>query len=175
MQWLTEVNVVGGQAAIGIHACSPRGIDRGAILWKLTGNNAVTKPGHSLLPALIILFLVSYGLLTMLVVEQGRTIESQRGLIEMLFSDSVELTGMKGKENQRRQSEAQARAHSQMKPPPAQAAPPRVPQVQSPSSNPPQAGGAKSQSTSKFARPLPQKPPKSTADQDDERRMLISI
>jgi len=142
-------------------------------LWKLTGNKTVTKPGHSLLPALIILFLVSYGLLTMLVVEQGRTIDSQRGLIQMLFSDSVELTGMKGKENQRRQAEAQARTHSQMKPPPAQAAP-RNPQGQSPTSNPPQAG-TKSQSTSKLARPLPQKPPKSTADQDDERRMLISI
>ena len=142
-------------------------------MWKLTGNNAVTKPGHSLLPALIILFLVSYGLLTMLVVEQGRTIDSQRGLIQMLFSDSVELTGLKGKENQRQQAEAQARAHALKKSPPAQATP-RTPQVQSPSSNPPQAG-AKSQSTSKLGRPLPQKPPKATADQDDERRILVSI
>ncbi len=142
-------------------------------MWKLTGNNAVTKPGHSLLPALVILFLVSYGLLTMLVVEQGRTIDSQRGLIQMLFSDSVELSGMKGKENLRHQAEAQARARSQVKPPPAQAAP-RAPQVQSPSSDPPQAG-VKSQSTSKLAKPLPQRPPKSTADQDDERRTLISI
>ena len=92
-------------------------------MWNLTGNNAVTKPGRSLLPALIILFLVSYGLLTMLVVEQGRTIDSQRGLIQMLFSDSVELTGLKGKENQRQQAEAQARAHALKKSPPAQAAP----------------------------------------------------
>lgn len=140
-------------------------------MWKLTGNNTATKPGHSLLPALIILFVVSYGLLTMLVVEQGRTIDSQRGLIQMLFSDSVELTGLKGKENQRKQAEAQA--HTLKKSPPAQAAP-KVPQVQSPSSIPPQAG-AKSQSTSKLARPLPQKPPKPAADQDDERRILISI
>ncbi len=141
-------------------------------MWKLTGNNAGTKPGHSLLPALVILFVVSYGLLTMLVVEQGRTIDSQRGLIEMLFTDSVELTGLKGKENQRQQAEAEARAHAMKKTPPAQAAP-KAPQMQSPSI-PPQAG-AKSQSTSKLARPLPQKPPKPTADQDDERRMLISI
>ena len=140
-------------------------------MWNLTGNNAVTKPGRSLLPALIILFLVSYGLLTMLVVEQGRTIDSQRGLIQMLFSDSVELTGLRGKENQRKQAEAQARAPK--KSPPAQAAP-QTPQMQSPSSNPPQVG-AKSQSTSKLARPLPQKPPKATADQDDERRILVSI
>ena len=138
-------------------------------MWNLTGDKAVSKPGRSLLPVLIILFLVSYGLLTMLVVEQGRTIDSQRGLIQMLFSDSVELTGMKGKQ----QAEAQARAQSQMKPPATKAAP-RDPQVQSPSSNPPQAG-AKNQSTSKHGRPLPQKPPKATADQGDERRMLISI
>lgn len=142
-------------------------------MLNLTGDSAVRKPGRSLLPVLIILFLVSYGLLTMLVVEQGRTIDSQRGLIQMLFSDSVELTGMKGKENQRQQAEAQARAHSQMKSPPAQAAP-QDPKVQSPSSNPPQVG-AKNQSTSKHGRPLPQKPPKATSDQGDERRMLISI
>ena len=36
-------------------------------MWSLTGDNAVSKPGRSLLPVLIILFLVSYGLLTMLV------------------------------------------------------------------------------------------------------------
>jgi hypothetical protein len=145
-------------------------------LWKLAGNNAATKPGHSLLPVLIILFLVSYGLLTMLVVEQGRTIDSQRGLIQMLFSDSVELTGLKRQEkNQRHQAEAEARAHALKTSPPARAqAAPRVPQVQNPSSHPPQAG-AKSQSTSKLARPLPQKPPKATADQDDERRILVSI
>ena len=65
-------------------------------MWNLTGNNAVTKPGRSLLPVLIVLFLVSYGLLTMLVVEQGRTIDSQRSLIQMLFSDSVELTRLEG-------------------------------------------------------------------------------
>jgi hypothetical protein len=142
-------------------------------VWNLTGNNAVTKPGRSLLPALVILFLVSYGLLTMLVVEQTRTIDSQRSLIQMLFSDSVELTGLKGKENQRHQAEAEARAHALKKSSPAQTMP-KVPEVQSPSSNPPQAG-AKSQSTSKLARPLPQRPPKATADQGDERRMLISI
>jgi len=142
-------------------------------LWNLTGNNAATKPGRSLLPVLIVLFLVSYSLLTMLVVEQGRTIDSQRSLIQMLFSDSVELTGLKGKENQRQQAEAEARAHALKKSPPAATAP-RAPQVQTPSPNPPQAG-AKSQSTSKLARPLPQKPPKATSDQDDERRILVSI
>lgn len=120
---------------------------------------------------LTVLFLVSYGLLTMLVVEQGRTIDSQRNLIRMLFDDSIELNGMKGKANQKQQAEAraqaQAQAQSKMKTPPAQA-----PQMQAPPS--PRAG-AKSQSTSKFAKPFPQKPPKDSSDQGDERRLLMKI
>jgi len=39
-------------------------------LWNLTGDNATRKSSRSLLPVLTILFLLSYGLLTMLVVEQ---------------------------------------------------------------------------------------------------------
>lgn len=47
------------------------------------------------LPVLTLLFLVSYGLMTMLIVEQGRTIESQRALIRELFRDSTELSATK--------------------------------------------------------------------------------
>lgn len=145
-------------------------IDRGAILWNLTGDIVTRKPGRTLLPVLTVLFVVSYGLLTMLVVEQGRTIDSQRNLIRMLFDDSIELNGMKGKANQKQQADAraQAQAQSKMKTPPSQA-----PQMQASPSPSPQAG-AKSQSTSKF-RPIPQKPPKDTSDQGDVRRMLITI
>ncbi len=46
---------------------------------------------------LTILFLISYGLMTMLIVEQGRTIESQRALIRELFRDSKELSAVKMK------------------------------------------------------------------------------
>ena len=120
---------------------------------------------------LTVLFIVSYGLLTMLVVEQGRTIDSQRTLIRQLFDDSTQLSSMKGKANQQKQAEAEARAKSQLKSPATQAAP-RDPQVQS--APVPQAG-AKNESRSKFARPLPQRPPKDTSDQVDERRTLISI
>jgi hypothetical protein len=140
-------------------------------LWNLTGDNATSKPGRTLLPVLTVLFLVSYGLLTMLVVEQGRTIDSQRNLIRLLFDDSVQLSSLKGKANQKRQAEAQAQA--QMKAPPAQATP-RGPQATPQSAQPPRAG-AKNQSTSKLGKALPQKPPKDTSDQEDERRMLISI
>jgi hypothetical protein len=140
-------------------------------LWNLTGDIVTRKPGRTLLPVLTILFLVSYGLLTMLVVEQGRTIDSQRNLIRMLFDDSIELNGMKGKANQKQQAEARALAQAQgkTKTPPAQA-----PQMLAPSAPTPPAG-AKSQSTSKSGRPLLQKPPKDTSEQGDERRMLIKI
>jgi len=47
------------------------------------------------LPLLTVLFLISYGLMTMLIVEQGATIESQRALIRELFRDSRELSAVK--------------------------------------------------------------------------------
>jgi hypothetical protein len=140
-------------------------------LWNLTGDNATRKSSRSLLPVLTILFLLSYGLLTMLVVEQGRTIDSQRNLIHLLFSDSVQLSSIKGKAAQKQNdARAEAQAQAQKK---SQAAPSH-PTTQSPSMHQPQAG-AKNQSTSKSGRPLPQKPPKETVDQGDDRRILISI
>lgn len=143
-------------------------------MWNLTGDNATRKSSRSLLPVLTILFLLSYGLLTMLVVEQGRTIDSQRNLIHLLFSDSVQLSSIKGKAAQKQNdARAEAQAQAQKKSPPAQAVP-SDPRTQSPSMHQPQAG-AKNQSTSKTGRPLPQKPPKETVDQGDDRRILISI
>jgi hypothetical protein len=50
-----------------------------------------------MLPLLVILFIVSYGILTMLVFEQGQTIESQRGLIREMLKDSTQLATLKGK------------------------------------------------------------------------------
>jgi hypothetical protein len=143
-------------------------------LWNLTADNATRKSSRSLLPVLTILFVVSYGLLTMLVVEQGRTIDSQRNLIHLLFSDSVQLSGIKGKAAQKQNdAQAQARAQAQKKSPQMQSAP-SDPRMQSPSIHQPQAG-ANNQSTSKFTRRLPQRPPKSTVDQGDDRRTLLTI
>ena len=51
----------------------------------------------TLLPLLVILFIVSYGILTLLVFEQGRTIESQRLLIRGMLQDSTQLASLKGK------------------------------------------------------------------------------
>jgi cytoskeletal protein RodZ len=50
------------------------------------------------LPLLVVLFLISYGLMTMLIVEQGQTIESQRALIRELFVDSKELSAVKSQQ-----------------------------------------------------------------------------
>jgi hypothetical protein len=49
---------------------------------------------------LTVLFLISYGLMTMLIVEQGATIESQRALIRELFRDSTELSATRMKAQQ---------------------------------------------------------------------------
>jgi len=123
------------------------------LLNSLTNDQLVLpqKPKYSLLPLLTVLFLVSYGLLTMLVVEQGKTIDTQRYLIKQLFSDSVQLTTMKGSAIQKRQA-AQAKANSQA-----------------------QDKANRNHSAGKLQRPLPQKPPKDAADTTDERRSLISI
>jgi hypothetical protein len=57
-----------------------------------------TSKKRGWLPVLTVLFLISYGLMTMLIIEQGSTIESQRALIRELFRDSSELTKMKGQD-----------------------------------------------------------------------------
>jgi hypothetical protein len=49
----------------------------------------------AILPLLVILFIVSYGILTMLVFEQGQTIESQRSLIREMLKDSSQLAALK--------------------------------------------------------------------------------
>ena len=53
-----------------------------------------------MLPILTVLFLLSYGLMTLLIVEQGSTIQSQRAMIQLLLGDSSELFAMKAKNAQ---------------------------------------------------------------------------
>jgi hypothetical protein len=128
--------------------------------------NMMPKPKQSsMLPLLTVLFLISYALMATLVVEQGRTIDSQRFLIKQLFRDSSELTGMKTSlfQKQRAQSQAQAEANanSQAKAPSSQATP---------------RDNAKSnRNPGKLRRPAPLRPPRNTSDVADERRALFSI
>lgn len=123
------------------------------------------KPKHTLLPLLTVLFLISYGLMSLLVVEQGRTIDTQRYLINELFSDSNRLTALKDKTFQKQhaagQAQAEAKDHSQ---------------AQTPSSQGTPRGNDKSHhKAGKLRRPAPPRPPKDASDTADERRTLIFI
>jgi hypothetical protein len=117
---------------------------------------------HSLLPVLVALFLLSYGLMTLLIVEQGTTIESQRTLIQQMLGDSKELTSMKSKAAQRQQVPTQAQLDA-----PA-SSPVQTPSTQAtPSEKPGTAHKAK--------RPMPALPPVPASDIADARRTLMSI
>ena len=74
---------------------------------------ATSRPA-AILPLLVILFIVSYGILTMLVFEQGQTIESQRTLIREMLKDSTQLAALKDKlardDGKRLQNKASAQA-----------------------------------------------------------------
>jgi hypothetical protein len=128
------------------------------------GTNDVTvfpKPKNAMLPILVVLFLISYGLMSVLVVEQGRTIDSQRHLIRDLFNDSVQLSALKTKELLRQRATAT---------PPTQNAPAKGPVSQvSPE------GTAKNNNTTKSQRQVLQKPPKPAADAADSRRIPLTI
>jgi len=119
---------------------------------------------HSLLPVLVVLFLFSYGLMTLLIVEQGTTIQSQRGLIQQLIGDSTELFALKGKALQEQHAPAQAQA---------QADAPKSSPVQTPSTQTVPSG--KTSTAHKAQRPTPVLPPVPASDIADARRTLMSI
>jgi hypothetical protein len=131
----------------------------------LPSASVAIKPKQTMLPLLVVLFLVSYGLLAMLVVEQGRTIDSQRNLIRELFSDSTQLSKMKGDAARKQHAEAQANAHPQA----------QTGQAVAPNSVAPNKDAAKQHHPGSLRKPAPQKPPRFASDESDERRILISI
>lgn len=93
---------------------------------------APSKKKDGWLPVLTVLFLISYGLMTMLVVEQGRTIDSQRALIRELFRDSRELSAVKQHRALDPQTSAPAIPYSQS--PSGQVPSTQAPKKQAPSS-----------------------------------------
>jgi hypothetical protein len=125
------------------------------------------KRKHSMLPVLVVLFLVSYGLMTLLIVEQGTTIQAQRSLIQQLLGDSTELSKLKG---QAKQAERAAQLQAEQ----AQEHP--DPEVQAPST---QAAPAEKTHVAnkggKVQRPEPERPPMPASDIADVRRSLKSI
>jgi hypothetical protein len=115
----------------------------------------IPKRKHSMLPLLAALFLLSYGLMVLLVIEQNRTITSQRWLITELMSDSQQLTALKSKMlMERRNAEKHAAPKTESQTPSSQAAP---------------------QSKSKTRRSAPEHPPRLTSDTPDVRRAVNMI
>ncbi len=151
-----------------------------------------------MLPVLVVLFLISYGLMTMLIIEQGRTIESQRALIHELYHDSAELAAVKSRTLQENavvdsQNALTAQAPSstiqsrQAQTPSTQAQ--QVPSSHAPSTQIPsaQVQSSKTPSTqvapsgrvknrgAKMPEPQFQAPSRPSADLADERRALRTI
>ena len=128
------------------------------------------------LPLLTVLFLISYGLMTMLIVEQGATIENQRALIRDLFRDSAELSALKGKGA--RENNAQRSAQGKSKDSLTQ-----DPAVQSPSTQTPSTQAMPSQAVPQHRaqtrgsaqKPQVQIPSRPASDLTDDRRSLITI
>jgi len=135
------------------------------------------KKKWSLLPLLTVLFLISYALMTMLIVEQGATIQSQGNLIKILLPDSRELWALKGKaigEKGRAQAPSTQGHAPSVQTPSAQAPSTQTPSTQAPSTQaapqhrPPSSGG-------KTQKPQTQLPSTPASDLVDHRRALVTI
>lgn len=154
--------------------------------WNLTtlfGNTEITtatpidapKPRKKLgwLPLLTVLFCVSYALMTMLIVEQGSTIESQRALIRELFRDSTELSASKLKAKREELAKAQrsGKPQAQLNQNPSTQNPST--QAQAPSSQAvPQSRAQNQTQKPKQQFEVPSRP---ASDLQDDRRALIRI
>lgn len=131
---------------------------------------APKKNKHALLPVLIVLFVISYGLMCTLVVEQGSTIDAQRFLIRQLLGDSTQLSALKGRATQKKQADPKTQGNVPAQPNA------QVPAQQAPSAqSTPRDNGKGARKSGKLQRPAPQKPPRDASEMADERRNLISI
>jgi len=143
----------------------------------VTATPTVAKK-HGWLPLLTVLFLISYGLMTMLIVEQGQTIESQRALIRELFRDSRELSAVKKAQQEHVQSPT---AKTQL---PATQAPvthkgsSQTPSTQAPATQTPSSqAGPQHGAQNRAAKQKPQvrMPSKPASDLVDDVRTLVTI
>jgi hypothetical protein len=127
------------------------------------------KRKNSLLPVLVVLFLISYGLMALLAVEQDRTIAAQRSLITSLFGDSAELSSLKGRSLQKHQAEARTRSQEH-------GTSTQTPSNQTPSNQDSPGGTAQSNhNPGKLRKGVPPRPPLGIADIVDGRRIVKKI
>jgi hypothetical protein len=147
----------------------------------------VAAKKHGWLPLLTILFLISYGLMTMLIVEQGRTIESQRALIRELFRDSKELSAVRMKAAQEMAESNAAKNQVPMIPetqipvtqqPSTQYPSTQYPSAQAPTKQAPSSQAApqhRAQNQSANTKPDFRMPSKPALELVDDVRVLITI
>ena len=166
--------------------CPPaRGRDRSATLTTLFETAVaptappidapVARKKHGWLPLLTVLFLISYGLMTMLIVEQGSTIESQRALIRELYRDSAELTAQRMKAQQEK-SVADAQHQGQTPSAKTQAPVTQYPSTQAPTKQAP-SSQAVPQHRAQLEKTKPQfeAPSRPVSDRVDDPRSLITL
>jgi hypothetical protein len=139
---------------------------------------AVPKKKRTLLPLLTVLFVFSYGLMTLLIVEQGSAIQSQRNLIKVLMTDSTQLWSARGKAiGEKEIARTQAQTHAQA--PSTQAPLHQIPSTQVPSTQTPSTQAAPQKHSrgqaGKIAKPYAQAPPVPASDLVDRRRALTTI
>jgi hypothetical protein len=146
----------------------------------LTTMDTVPVRKHGWLPILIVLFLISYGLMTMLIVEQGRTIESQRALIHELFRDSTELSAVRMKAQQDEHAQS-AQSRSAAKNPSSQnqsvtAPSTQVPALKAPSRQTPSSQAVpQNRAQNQKSKSRIQMPTRPASDINDSGRSLITL
>jgi multidrug efflux pump subunit AcrB len=146
--------------------------------------NAATKRKRKLtaLPLLVVLFVISYLLLTKLVIEQDKTIDSQRSMIHMLFKDNTYLNRLhKHAGALSKKSKSQVDSQLQAQNPASQSASnqessSQIPLAQVPSSKAgPQPNAKNGRRTRKAEKAIPASPPPEPTDPSDQRRVSFSI
>lgn len=157
----------------------------------------------TLLPVLSMLFLIAWGMVTVLIVLQDRMIDAQRDLIHVLFKDNVREVAMKSPGSQNGKNAAQNKGGAKRSGghrdtqqdqedqnsvaqvpsaniPSAQAPLSQVPLSEDASSRPPSSqvkpkSGDKSGRNSRKMRSPFSRPPAEITDPSDQRRVSISI
>jgi len=146
-----------------------------------------------MLPLLVVLFLISYVLLTSLLVLQDGTIDSQRSLIHLLFKDNLRLLATKAGLHRNKSTPNQNTAprsvlslnpstqvQSGQTPstqiPATQTAATQTPSAQVPVTEAkPEASAKSGRHSRKLQKSLPARPPVEMTDPSDMRRVSISI
>lgn len=136
------------------------------ILFQESSTGPKERP-ISLLPLLVLLFVISYAMLTYLVVQQNATIASQRTLIHQLLGDSLELSAMKVKAMQPAGENTQV--------PAKQPAATQLPKPKSSGANKARPNAKSEMRSEMKKRAIPERPSKNTDVILDARRVTFTL